>query len=129
MCRFCAGKRVKRCKKGQIIARGKLIVERHVLRHKPNLQLDGIGIAFDLPALDQNFAGIRAQQSGNDGNGGGLAGAVRSEQADRRSGIGAKANSVDGHQFSVVLGKAVDFKHGSAVYHRNIWGDFFGTCN
>ena len=40
-----------------------------------------------LLAFDQDFAGIRAQQSRDDGDGGGFAGAVRSEQTDGLSAI------------------------------------------
>src|SRR6202140_4700059 len=57
------GERIKGRKKSQIIASGKLVIERHVLRHKSDLSLDWVRVALYLLAFNEDFAGIRAQQS------------------------------------------------------------------
>ena len=98
-----AGERVKRREERQVVAGGKLVIECHVLRDEANLQLDRVGVALYLLAFDEDFAGIRAQQSRNDGDGGRLAGAVWSEQPDGFSVISPKTNAADGHQLSVAL--------------------------
>src|ERR1700687_767368 len=98
-CLFCfrAGERVKRRKKSQIVAGGELVVKRHVLRDESDLQLDRIGITLNLLAFDEDFAGIRAQQSRNDGDSRRLAGAVRPEQPDGLSAISPKTDASNGN--------------------------------
>src|SRR5260370_37411304 len=115
-CLLClrTGERVKRRKKSQIVAGGKLVIERHVLRDESDFQLDRVGVTLNLLAFDEDFTGIRAQQSGNDGDGGRFAGAVRSQQADGLSAIGAKTDAGDGNQLSVILRKLLHFEHGYA---------------
>src|ERR1700694_397341 len=115
-CPLClrTGERVKRGKKSQIVAGGKLVIERHVLRDESDFQLDRVGVTLNLLAFDEDFTGIRAQQSGNDGDGGRFAGAVRSQQADGLSAIGAKTDAGDGNHLSVILRKLFHFEHGYA---------------
>src|ERR1700675_2670625 len=113
-CLLClrTGERVKRCEKSQIVAGGKLVIERHILRDESDLQLDWVGVALNLLAFDEDFAGIRAQQSCNDGDGGRFAGAVWPEQANGLSAISPKTDAGDGNQLSVILRKVFHFKHG-----------------
>src|SRR5437660_4451063 len=92
------GERVKRREKSQIVAGGELVIERHVLRDESDLELDRVGVALNLLAFDEDFAGIRAQQSRNDGDRCCFAGAVRSQQADGLSAIGPKTDAGDGNQ-------------------------------
>src|ERR1700676_4631103 len=120
-CLLClrTGERVKRRKKSQIVAGGKLVIERHVLRDESDFQLDRVGVTLNLLAFDEDFAGIRAQQSCNDGDGGRFAGSVRSQQADGLSAISAKTDAGDGNQLSVILRKVFHFKHGYATMNMD----------
>src|SRR6266849_891133 len=115
-CLLClrAGERVKRRKKNQIVAGGELVIKGHVLRDEADLQLDRVGVALNLLAFDEDFAGIQAQQSRDDGDSGRFAGAVRPEQADGLSAISPKTDAGDGNQLSVLLRKLFHFEHGYA---------------
>ena len=95
-----------------MIAGGKLVIERHILRDESDLELDRVGVALNLLAFDEDFAGIRAQQSRNDGDRCRFAGAVRPEQADGLSVVSTKTDASDGNQLPVILGKVFYFKHG-----------------
>src|SRR6266849_6961837 len=112
-CLLClrAGERVKRRKKNQIVAGGELVIKGHVLRDEADLQLDRVGVALNLLAFDEDFAGIQAQQSRDDGDSRRFAGAVRPQQADGLSAISAKTDAGDGNQLSVLLRKLFHFKH------------------
>src|SRR5260370_9064307 len=115
-CLLClrTGERIKRREKSQIVAGGKLVIERHVLRDESDLQLDRVGVTLNLLAFGEDFTGIRVQQSWNDGDGGRFAGAVRSQQADGLSAISAKTDAGDGNQLPVILRKLFHFEHGYA---------------
>src|SRR5216684_3269695 len=115
-CLLClrTGERVKRREKSQIIAGGELVIKRHILRNESDLQLDRVGVTLYLLAFDEDFAGIRAQQSRNHGDRSRFAGAVRPQQADGLSAISAKTDAGDGNQLSVILRKLFHFEHGYA---------------
>ncbi len=112
---FCAGEGVERGEKSQIVPGREFVVERHVLGDESDLQLDRVGVARDRAALDQNFAGIRAHQTGNDGDGCGFPRPVGPEQANGLSLSDAKGDSVDRGQLSVALDKTLNLKHGCGV--------------
>src|SRR5277367_5847099 len=107
-----SGDGVKRGKESQIVTGAKLVVQRHVLRNQANFQLYGIRITLYLLAFDPDFAGIRVQQSRNDGDSRRFAGTIRPQQADGLSIIGLKADAVHGCELSVAFCKSVYFKHG-----------------
>ena len=73
------------------------------LGNQPDLQLDRVSVALNLPAFDEDFAGVRAQQSRNDGDSSSFSGAVRPQQPDGLSTIRLKTNAGNGNQFSIAL--------------------------
>ena len=66
----------------QRFAHGEERVEHQFLRHHAQLLARGAEIADHIVAVDLDRAGVRPDQAGDDGNQGGLAGAIRPEQAE-----------------------------------------------
>ena len=113
MPRCCPCETVEGAEEGEIVARGKLVVEREILRDEPDPVLDGIGIAAQGPALDQDLAGIRRKQSGDHGHRGRLPGAIGTKQAYGLARVGMERDAVDGGNAPVALAQLLDFKHRS----------------
>jgi len=66
----------------------------------------------DVVPGDGGTAGIRPQQGGQDANGGGLAGAVRAEDAQHRALGGGQADPVQGLGGTEALGEPFGFDDG-----------------
>jgi hypothetical protein len=54
----------------------------------------------DVPAIEANFAAVRAVDSQNHQESGGFAGAVGTEQTDNFTGFDREVHSVDHHPFA-----------------------------
>src|SRR5674476_1704453 len=66
----------------------------------------GHGVGPDIVTHDMNSAGVRTQQPGRHGQGGGLAGAVRPHEAEERPTRNLKIKTVDGEGGPEGLGQA-----------------------
>ena len=71
----------------QVFVRGKLVVERQVLRHQAHAALDRVRSPRTSAPSIRTSPRSGGQQAGDHGNGGGLAGAVRPEQSHHLAGV------------------------------------------
>ena len=92
---------------GQRLARRQPIEQREILGHDADAPLHRDGIGQRIDAEDAHRAGGRPEQAGQALDGGGLAGAVRSEEAVEAAGRHREIDAVDGAELTEVAGEAV----------------------
>ncbi len=103
---------VERAEEGEIFAGGEFVVEGDVLGHEAEAAFHGVGLGAHDSAFDAHFAAIGAEQAGNHGDGGGLAGAVGSEEADHFAGMRGEGDFVDGDEVAIAFVEPSDLEHG-----------------
>ena len=99
-----AGKPVHAAPEQQVLAGGHVRVQGDVLRHDADDRLDRLGVRHDRVPVHEGVAPGWAQQAGEHGDGGGLAGAVGAEQAEDLALVDVEAHLVDGQH---ALGRVV----------------------
>ena len=79
-----------------VLADGEVLVEREALAHVADVALDALGLAGDVVSGDGRAAGGGREQTGQHPDRGGLAGAVRAEEAEHLAGADVEGDAVDG---------------------------------
>jgi hypothetical protein len=92
----------------QVLLAGQVLVDRRVLAGQPDALADGLRVASHVDAQHRGQAGIRAEDRGEDAHGGGLAGAVRAEQAEDGAPLDLEVDPVEGDHVAEVLDQALD---------------------
>jgi len=107
-----AGKSVHISPEIEVLQRCKVLVERQFLRDDSDAVLDRHGLARDGMPADGGVAAGRGEEGGEYGDGGGLARAVGSEQAEDLALLDVKGNAFDRGEIGVFFYKVVHFKNG-----------------
>src|SRR5690349_17832435 len=77
----------------------------------------GFGIFVDVVAIQCDFAGRRIEQTDDYLDGSALAGAVRTEIAERFAAMNHKADMVDNRNAGVTFRQVANFEHDNRVYY------------
>src|SRR5262249_41376463 len=83
-------------------------IERAILGHISNTLANFEWLPEDIEAVDHGFARRGGQVAGENPHGGGLAGAVGSQEADNLAGPRVKGNVANRGVIAVVLGQVAD---------------------
>src|SRR6266478_7406126 len=102
---------IERAQKIKVVESSQFVIERDVLWNQPDLALDGIGIATQRTAIDENLPGVGREQSRDHRNGGSFSSAIRSEQTDSLRRTRPQVDAVNGDNFPVGLLEGPDFQH------------------
>jgi len=78
---------VEPCDEFEVFAHREILIQAEPLRHVADPALDLVGVAADVVAEAGALAGVRRQQTAEHPDGGGLAGAVRAEEAVDRTAL------------------------------------------
>ncbi len=97
---------------GQVVAHRHLRIERRVLRQVADALLHLERLLEDVEAAHFHAAARRRDHAGEDAHGGGLAGAVGSEEAQDLARLHLEGDVLYGLQVAVVLHQMRDFDHG-----------------
>src|SRR5688572_24714952 len=106
-----AAETIEGAKETEVADRIQLLVEGQVLGDVADALFDGTGVASDLLAVDEDLAGIGANDAADHGDGGGLSGAVGAEEAETLSFGDGEADVVDGEKVSVLFAEVGDGEH------------------
>jgi len=107
---FPAAQPVKAAKEEQVGAGGERGVERQVLRHQPDELFHLQGILEDVKPANPRRARSGLQYTRQHGNGGGLSGAVGTQQAEHLALRNVKRNLAHGSALSKILGEILHFQ-------------------
>ena len=97
--------------KREELAGGELLVDEGTIRNEPQRRLGGFGRDGQVVAVDQDVPGGRLQQAGDHANGGGLAGAVRTEKPVNLARLHLEADAIDRGERAVALDETSDRDH------------------
>src|SRR5262249_13086198 len=105
------GESVEAAEKLQVFAGGKVLVDREILRYDAyeSAQLQVAGV--QAPTGHPNLAGARFEQRRDDGQQGGLAGAIRSQEAETLARADLKADPGERDLGAEAALHVDDFKH------------------
>ena len=101
-----------------VLVGGEAVVEGRVLEDEADGLADGVPLGGDVVAGDSGAAGGRAHEGAEDVDGGGLAGAVRAEEAEYLALLHLEADVVDGGKGAEAFAEAGDFygRHAFSLY-------------
>ena len=103
----------------EVLGRRQILVDGGVLAGDADQGSDRGGFTADVVAEDARLTAVGAKESGEHADGGGLAGAVRPEDAEHRAGGDGEADAVDRAVLAELLDESVglDGKRRSCVVH------------
>jgi hypothetical protein len=90
----------------EVLVAGEVLVDRGVLTCEPDVGAQLGRLGHDVEAGDAGAAPIGLEQRGEDAHGGGLAGAVRPEQAEDGALLRLEVDAVESDDVAVGLGQA-----------------------
>src|SRR5262249_4373097 len=107
-----------------------VLVERRVLGQVADAAPRLDRLLVDVVAADLRAAARRRQVRGEDLHGGGLAGAVRADEAEHLTGAHFEGDRVDrwARVAAVVLGQLVDANHGTLTRWRVVCWRHLASC-
>ena len=105
--------------KGQVGAHGHLVVERGQVRQKADPLADLMGVAQDVEAVDLSAAGGGKEYAAQDLEGGRLARAVETEEADHLALLDGEGKVPDRRVRPIVFGETFDLDHGGPFFLRS----------
>src|SRR5665647_2153784 len=85
--------------------------EVYVAGHVSQPAVERHGVAPRIAPEQRNLAGVLAEQSKQDAQGGGLSGAVRTDKAKNLALLNLEINAIKGYMFSVTLCQVVNFDY------------------
>ncbi len=107
------GEAVNPAEKGEVLLGGEVFVEGEALGHVADAGLDAVLVPDDVEAVHPALAGGGQQEAVQHADGGGLAGAVRPQEAEDFTLGHRKADAVHGPEFAEVPGQVPDLDGGA----------------
>ncbi len=105
-----------------VLHHGQIGIEAEALAHVADLFLDRLGLAHRVPPHDPGFTGGRVHDGGEHAHGGGLAGAVRPDEAEDLTLGDGKIEAVHGRKVVETLGQVVGLYDGKRGVHFPVPG-------
>ncbi len=102
------GQALHACRETQVVEHGHVLVQWVVLRQIADVAADGLELAQHRPASDMDAARIRCEQAADHLHGGGLPGAVGTQETEHLTGPHHEADAIHRGLRAVALGEAFD---------------------
>lgn len=97
--------------KVEVFESGHRLVDAKDVGHKADTLADSIGVLRDRHAVDHDVAATQGCQGGEHAHGGGFAGAIGANQADRGATWDCAGEGIKGYKIAVCFADIVEFNH------------------